>query len=77
MDAAIAKFVFDGAIITVNINEEHAREVEKIFEKDDKNKDGFISYDEYPKKTKKAIKNAKNYVEVASANARDTMKVDL
>lgn len=37
----------DGATITTKIDEENARMVEEVFGREDTNRDGFISHDEF------------------------------
>lgn len=72
MDKAIAKFVSEGAFITINVEEEHAKETEKDFKRYDKNQDGLISHFEFPKEKKSPT----NYVELDKANKVEGAKPD-
>lgn len=63
MDAAIAEFVANGATVTMNLHDDHLREAEETIAKTDKDGDGLVSYDEFPKSPK-----PKTYVELSSTN---------
>jgi len=75
MDAAIADFIAKGAIIKFDLHDDHVKEAEKEIERFDKDGDGFISYEEYPKPPQPP--KPKTYVEQSSANSYGTNPADV